>query len=200
MGQLFQGIPFVLVEYEKIWDWVLANSALCASLAIYHLVSNARFYIYLTGALQAATITGTAWLVLTVFLRFSGSEDAEFVLNHVLGLIFVILPILNHVGIFIAIRRHNKQLVGAVSGPNASLIFFRREKKAAIDMIIVIAVQLLCLCPSIAVHALQRFFPDNFEVLYVWSTTIICINSAINPVIYLVRNSEIRSAVKLMIC
>ena len=138
--------------------------------------------------------------MLTVFLRFSGSEDAEFVLNHVLGLIFVILPVLNHVGIFIAIRRHNKQVVGAVSGPNASLIIFRREKKAAIDMIIVIAVQLLCLCPSIAVHALQRFFSDNFEVLYVWSTTIIYINSAMNPVIYLVRNSEIRSAVKLMIC
>ena len=150
--------------------------------------------------MQAASITAATWLVLMVF-RLSVSEDAEFVLSLVLGLIFVILPILNHVGIFIAIRRHNKQLVGAVSGPNASLIMFRREKAAAIDMIIVIAVLLLCLCPGIAVHVLrEKLYPVEYEVLYVWSTTAIFINSAINPVIYLVRKSDIRSAVKLMIC
>ena len=159
------------------------------------------FYIYLIGAVHAATITSATWLLLRVFLPFSLSEDAEFVLSLVLGLIYVILPILNHVGIFIAIRRHNNQVTGAVSGPNASLIMFRREKAVAIDMIIVIAVLLLCLCPSIAVHALrQKLFPGEYEVLYVWSTTVVFINSAINPVIYLVRNSEIRSAVKLMIC
>ena len=62
-----------------------------------------------------------------------------------------ILPILNHVGIFIVIRLHNNQVTGAVSGPNASSIIFRREKTAAIDMIIVIAVLLLCLCPNMAV-------------------------------------------------
>ena len=77
----------------------------------------------------AATITGATWLVLTVFLTFSGSADTEFALSLVLGVIFVILPILNHVGIFIAIRRHNKLVAGAVSGPNASLILFRRDKK-----------------------------------------------------------------------
>ena len=149
--------------------------------------------------MQAATITGATWLVLAVF-RLSLTEYAEFVLSQVLGVILVILPILNHVGIFIAIRRHNKQVTGAVSGPNASLIIFRREKAAAIDMIIVIAVLVLCLCPNMAVNTFQRFFPDKFEVLYVWSTTVIFINSSLNPVIYLVRKSEIRSAVKLMIC
>ena len=128
------------------------------------------------------------------------SEDAEFVLNLVSALIYVILPILNHAGIFIAIRRHNNQVAGAVSGPNASFIMFRREKAAAIDMNIVIGVLLLCLCPSIAVHALQKLFPDVYKVLFVWSTTAIFINSSINPVIYLVRKREIRSVVKLMIC
>ena len=33
-------IPLALVGYEMI----IANSALCASLAIYHLISNARFW------------------------------------------------------------------------------------------------------------------------------------------------------------
>ena len=133
-------------------------------------------------------------------LRFYLPDDASFDLSRILGAMFVILPILNHVGIFIAIRRHNNQVAGAVSGPNASLIMFRREKAAATDMIIVIAVQLLCLCPHISVTTFKIILTDKFEILYVWSTTVIFLNSSINPVIYMVRKSEIRSAVKLMIC
>ena len=111
--------------------------------------------------MKAVTITGTTWLVLrAVFLKFILSKYLDFVLSHVLGGIFVILPIFNHVGIFVAIRRHNKRVVGAVSGPNAASIF-KREKRVAIDMIIVIAVLLLCLCPLIAVNTLKSLFPDQ---------------------------------------
>ncbi|KAL9969104.1 hypothetical protein ACROYT_G021273 [Oculina patagonica] len=67
-----------------------------------------------------------------------------------------VVPIVNHVGIFIAIRRHNKQIADAVSGQNA-YVLFRREKKAAIDMIIVIAVLMLCLAPAIAVNMVERY-------------------------------------------
>lgn len=133
--------------------------------------------------------------MITILLRFILPDSAQFVLSHLLGVIFVILPIVNHFGIFIAIRRHNKQLGDALSGPNASVLF-RREKKAAIDMIIVIAVLLLCLVPLLSVNTLKFFFSDKFELLYVWSTTIIFLNSSINPVIHVVRNSEIRNAIK----
>ena len=115
------------------------------------------------------------------------------------GACFVILPIMNHVGIFKAIRRHNNQVIDAVAAQSASILF-RREKKAAIDMLIVIAVLLVFLVPAIAVNLFQGFIGDKFEVLYAWSIVGTYLNSSINPLIYLVRNNDIRSAVKSMMC
>ena len=152
-----------------------------------------------TGAVRAVTITGTVWLLLMIVVRFILPDHHAFIVAMVWGAIFAILPIVNHVVIFIAIRRHNNQVADAVSGQNLSVLF-RREKKAAIDMFTVIAVLMLCLAPAIAVNMFQSLIPDEFEFLYVWSTALIYINSSINPVIYLVRNYEIRNAVRSMMC
>ena len=107
-----------------------------------------------------------------MFLRFVLPDAIQFVLTHVFGVFFVVLPTVNHAGIFIAIRRYNSQVAGAVSGENLSVIF-RREKRAAIDMLIVIAVLLLCLVPLITVNTLKFLLSDKFEVSYVWSNTVI---------------------------
>ena len=115
-----------------------------------------------------------------------------------MGVFLIILPIVNHVGIFIAIGRHNKHVVGAVSGQNLSALV-RREKKVAIDMIIVIAVLLFSLFPAVVVNMFKGFLGDEFEVLYVWATAVLYFNSSINPVIYFVRSSEIRNAIRSMI-
>ena len=116
----------------------------------------------------------------------------------VLGVLLFILPIVNHVGIFIAIRRHNKHVSDAVSGQDSSALV-RREKKVAIDMVIVIAVLLFALVPIVVVNMFKDFLVDEFEVLYVWSAAFLYFNSSINPVIYFVRRSEIRSAIRSMI-
>ena len=116
----------------------------------------------------------------------------------VVGMLLFILPIVNHVGIFIAIRRQNKHVADAVSGRDSSALV-RREKKVAIDMIIVIAVLLLSLVPIVFVNMFQKFLVDKFEVLYVWATAVLYFNSSINPVIYFVRRSQIRNAIRSMI-
>ena len=152
----------------------------------------------MTEAVHAAVITGTVWLLLTISRHFILPETPSFVLAQVVGVCFVILPIINHVGIFIAIRRHNKQVADTVSGQNLSVIF-RREKKAAIDMLIVMAVLMLCLAPAVLINMFQSLLHDKFEILYAWSAAAVFLNSSINPVIYSVRNREIRNAVKAMI-
>ena len=78
----------------------------------------------------------------------------QFFLSTGIGVIFVILLIVNHVRIFFAIRRHNNQVQDAVSGQNLAAIF-RREKKAAIDMFIVITVLMLCLAPAVVSSIFQ---------------------------------------------
>ena len=156
------------------------------------------FIFLFTEAVKTATIAGTIWLLYTILRRFILSEFTGFVLSLVVGVFLIILPIVNHVGIFIAIGRHNKHVVGAVSGQNLSALV-RREKKVAIDMIIVIAVLLFSLFPAVVVNMFKGFLGDEFEVLYVWATAVLYFNSSINPVIYFVRSSEIRNAIRSMI-
>lgn len=140
-------------------------------------------------------MTGTIWMLLTILMRFILPVLPSFLLSQVLGVSLVILPIANHIGIFVAIRRHNNQMVDTVSGQNLSVLF-KREKKAAFDMLIVIAVLMLCLVPAVFVNMFRLLLADTYEVLYAWSSAAIFVNSSINPVIYMWRNSEIRSAVK----
>ena len=147
-----------------------------------------------TGAVMSIVLSGIAWLMysgLTMFI----SPVYSFILTLVLGVVWIIVPVVNHIGIFIAIRRHNRRVVEAVSGNNLSVIF-RREKKAAIDMIIVIAVLLLCLAPSIPVNIFLVSSADKSGVLRLWCASLVYVNSSINPVIYCVWKSDIRRAVK----
>ena len=87
----------------------------------------------------------------------------------------------------------------AVSGQNLAVIF-RREEKAANDMIIMITVLMLCLAPAIAANIFKRFVGDQYGYVYVWSTTFPFVYSSINPLIYLTRNSELKNALKSTMC
>ena len=158
---------------------------------------NIIFFLF-TEAVKAVVQAGTTWLLYVILRRFILPEDTGFVLSLVVGVFLFILPIVNHVGIFIAIRRHNNNVAGAVSGQDLSALV-RREKKVAIDMVIVIAILLFSLFPAVIVNMFRPFLGDKFEVLYVWATSVMYFNSSINPVIYFVRRSEIRSAIRSMI-
>ena len=140
-------------------------------------------------------MAGATWLMWTVLDRFILPSGVAFILTLVVGVMLLITPIVNHVRIFIAIRRHNRELHDAVSGQNLSAIF-KREKKVAMDMFIIVAVLLFCLAPSVAIGMFKSLLAEKYDVLYVWSTAVLFINSTINPVLYLVRNSEMRNAVK----
>ena len=141
---------------------------------------------------MSIVLSGTTWLMYTSLTMFILPVFYSFILTLVLAVVWIIVPVVNHIGIFIAIRRHNRQVVDAVSGNNSSVIF-RGEKKAAIDMIIVI---MLCLAPSIVVNIIVVSFPGNFGVLRLWCINLVYVKSSINPVIYLVRKSDIRRVVK----
>ena len=145
--------------------------------------------------MQAATIAGTSWLMLTALIQFILYEVAAFVLGLVFAVILFIFPIVNHIRIFIAIRRHNNQVHAAVSGQNLSAIF-AREKKVAIDMFIVIAVLLLFMVPALIVNIFEGLLGDYFDFWYAWTISLVYMNSSVNPLIYLVRHTEIRNAVR----
>ena len=150
--------------------------------------------------MRAVFLTGITWLLLTILMRWILPEgEVQLALGLVVGTMFIIVPIVNHVGIFIAIRRQNKQVQNAVSGQNASSVIFRREKIVAIDMLIVTAVLLLCLAPGIAVSMFKGYFRDEFGILYAWSSSVVFINSSINPFIYVIRRRDINNVIQSML-
>lgn len=151
-----------------------------------------------TVAVMSIALSGATWLMCLSLNVFILPGFHSFIMIMALGVVLLIAPIVNHIGIFIAIRRHNRRVVEVVSGNNLSVIF-RREKRAAIDMFIVIAVLLICLAPALAVDISRLFFPDRFGCLWLWSNSLVYVNSSINPVIYWARKSDIRRAVKSML-
>ena len=155
-------------------------------------------FFFSTVAVLSIALSGTIWLMCLILIFFVLSLFSSFVMIMALGVVLLIVPIVNHIGIFLSIRRHNRHVGGAVSVNNLSVIF-RREKKAAIDMIIVIGVLLICLAPALAVDISRSFFPDRFDYLWLWSNSLVYVNSSINPVIYWVRKSDIREVVKSML-
>lgn len=80
--------------------------------------------------MQAATIAGTMWMVLTAWVQFILPQNDWFVFSMVLGVILLILAIVNHIRIFIVIRRHNNEVRDAVSGQNLSAIYIYTRKES----------------------------------------------------------------------
>ena len=112
-------------------------------------------------------------------------------------LLFILLPAINHIRMFLAVRRHNSQMVGQVGAQQLSVIF-RRELKIATDMVIVVVVLSACLAPILVTNmALQSFRHIEIRArLYPWAFTMMYLNSSINPLLYLTRNRELRSALR----
>ena len=131
----------------------------------------------------------------------------EFVLSHsnplivphlIIGAFFILTPIVNHFRMLIAIRQHRHQLADAVASNQQQNMILRREKKVAFDMFIVAIVLLTSFAPSVVVKSLESssFLASIFRYLFPWSVSASFLNSFINPIIYLWRNKELRTAMK----
>lgn len=153
-------------------------------------------YLFSTVAAKIAFITGTAWLLLTILIHFVVPGNLGYILLLTSAMLFILLPVINHIRMFFAIRRHNNQMVGQVDAQQLAIIF-RREKKVAADMAIVVVVLVGCLGPMLVIKlVLQSSFPKIYDLLYPWAFTMTYLNSSINPFLYLIRNGELRSALR----
>lgn len=145
-------------------------------------------------ALKWTSLTGIVWLLLTIFIHFILPEMPSFILRNIFGMLFIILPIMCHIKMYFAIRHQNKQVQDAMESNQQLSIIFKREKKVAVDMFIVIIALLICLGPAMVVQIIfSHFFHQLYDLFYSWSFTLIYLNSCINPVLYIVRKKELRN-------
>ena len=157
-------------------------------------------FFFLSVAFKTASLTGVVWLLIIIFIHFVLPDKPSFILQNIFGMLFIILPIMCHIKIYFAIRRQNKQVQDAMEDYQQLSIIFKREKKVAVDMFIVIIALLICLGPVMVMHVVFRpFFPQLFGLFYTWVFTPVYLNSCINPVLYVIRKKELRRAFSICV-
>ena len=87
-------------------------------------------------------------------------------------------------------------MVGQVNAQQLSIIF-KREKKVAADMAMVVVILVACLGSMLVIKLVfQSSFPKLYDLFYPWAFTMTYLNSSINPFLYLIRNEELRNALR----
>ena len=148
------------------------------------------------GAVKVTIFANIIWLLLTI-LQFTLPSLPSFILVTSFAVLFMIVPPVNYVRALLAIRHHNVQLGDAVTLQMS--IVLQREKRVALDMCIVAGLLLTSLSPGLSMSTVQKPYPQLHSILFPWSLTMTFIPSAANPLIYFVRNKNMRNAFKSII-
>ena len=155
--------------------------------------------IFSTDSKRAAFITTASWLLVTTVAHALLNGTARFTLQVSSVVLLILLPAINHIRMFLAIRRHNSQMVGQV-GTQQLPVIFRRELKIATDMVIVVVVLVACFGPILGISVVLNLgYVKIHGYLFPWAFTMMYLNSSINPLLYLTRNRELRNALRSVV-
>ena len=139
--------------------------------------------------------TGISWVLLTGLVQFVFSPVVGKIFGITMKVIFIAVPIVNHIGMFFAIRRHKTFAAGA-SVPQQVSVVFRREKKVALEMAIISLVLFLSLLPGLLNKIVEAKWPKLYIFLHPWTLTMVFLVSSLNPIIYTLRNKGLRIGMK----
>jgi len=110
----------------------------------------------------------------------------------------MVIPIVNYIGMLLAIRRHNDRLGDAIASQQMSVVL-QREKKVALDMWIIAILLLASLTPGLSLKIIEFKYPRVYSLLFPWVIAMAFLTSSINPLIYFGRNKTLRNAVKSLV-
>ncbi|KAL9969073.1 hypothetical protein ACROYT_G021238 [Oculina patagonica] len=147
------------------------------------------------GTLRVVILASIVWLLYAIFARFILPSFFRYIAHLISAFWFIVIPIVNHIRILFAIRRHNRQMGDAVAAHQMSALF-RREKKVALNMWILAIFLLASLMPALSMKIFEVHYPRVHAIALPWSITVPFMTSCINPVLYLRRNPDLRNAVK----
>lgn len=147
--------------------------------------------------MKIALLTGITWLLFTILIKFILPHNISVIAYFIVTMWMIMAPIVNHIRMLLAIRRHNHQIGDAVAAMQMSVVL-RREKKVALDMWVVMIVLLASNVPIFFMESVFRKYPRVHAIMMPWVFTVAFMTSSFNPVFYLVRNANLRNAVKSM--
>ena len=159
-------------------------------------------FFFSTGTITRSVFAGVSATLFVVATEFflSSNSFLLFLASIAVGVFVILTPIINHVRLFISIRRHGNEMVNAVASNQQQAMIFRREKKVAFDMMILISAVLISFVPAMLLKAFQSSFVQAYRYLFPWGLSFALMNASANPIIYFWRNKELRNAMKSLVC
>ena len=153
------------------------------------------YWHFFAGAAKIAVFTTLACITIQVLLSILPLIPATILLA-ITGATVTIFPIANYIIMFIAVRYHSRKVQDMVSSQQLQGIV-RREKKVAINMLIVSVVLGICVIPKYVVTYFCQSFGSLYPSLFVSFTTLLTLNSSTNPVLYIWWDPGLRAALSL---
>ena len=125
------------------------------------------------------------------------SRNNFYILIVIVGVVYLVLSALVYFKIYFAVRRHRNQVQAMQVAQNDQIANAARLRKSAVSVFYVYLVFLLCYLPKICsfVVVLICGFSPGVKVFFSFSTTLLFLNSSLNPVIYCWKMRHIRRAV-----
>lgn len=197
-------ICWVIVSYRVLWHLSIGTSFLILSFVA------CERYIALFYTFKYNEIITISRLVL--FTGFFVASWTLFVISRFLGLstekyyaaatsfiiLIVSVIIFVYVRIYRLARRHQSQ-ISVMSSTQSSTIV--RESKVTKTTAYIVGAVLICYSPLLISLVAVKFFDDKLFHYYVFPVTdcMVFCNSALNPLIYCWRNTDLRRSIRRMV-
>ena len=158
-------------------------------------------FVTVSRVLQATLVIWILSVILNVVLRFWMMTDEWFFIPLVIFVVVFLVLTVSTMKIFQMVRRHQRQIkrqTDAVSHPQSNTVNVLKCRKSAVTVLYIYALFVICYVPFIGTLITEMFhrYTIKEQIAYDFSTTVIFVNSFINPVVYCWRIGEIKKAVK----
>ena len=165
-----------------------------------HLHLRYSAFVTVSRVLQATLVIWILSLILNVVLRFWMTAEWFFIQLVIFVVVFLVLTV-STMKIFQMVRRHQREInsqAEALSHLQSNTVNVLKCRKSAITVLYIYGLVVICYVPFIGTLITEMFhrYTIKEQIAYDFSTTVIFVNSFINPLVYCWRIREIRKAVK----
>ena len=157
-------------------------------------------YTTLVTPKRAGFVVASIWLVCVFISSMKQWKSSVFYPSIALLIVVCLLTsFIAYFKVYRIVRRHQAQIhaqIQAISANAESHSRLKQLRKSAVNTFYVYCLFLFCYLPYLAVVITGFFIPTGLSKFYGVTTTVVNLNSALNPLLYCWRLSEIRRAVK----
>ena len=140
------------------------------------------------------------WSLFPLLRIFVFSEDTGAKVTSAVAFILALYLLGIQIFLLVGIRRNNRHVHSLHEGDHNTAAVYRRERRAAVTITLIFLALLVLLVPVVVVQIAIGYTSANADQTEMYlALSAVLINSSVNPLIYFLRNTELRkSALRLL--